>query len=194
MLEALDLVLGADRLSRQSPIDDDFHKGMYLPPAGLGGPTQCRCGGTTVHHPYGDDHRAFRRTVVLFREELLRWNTSSSTPFNDPANLDAAPAIPALRVTFIGRYDPDEDDFEGLDDFFTVISLIPCSFATCLFILPPVTCNITCCSRSRKRSETLLQLRNIATPSIAFDRDHHGINHVLVGGMAWAENRSHPAS
>jgi hypothetical protein len=44
----------------------------------------------------------------------------------------------------------------------------------------------------------LLQLRNIAIdrtpPPIAFDPGHHGVNHVLVGGMAWAENRSHPAS
>ena len=33
VLEAIDLVLGPDRLSRRSPIDEhDFHIGRYLPP------------------------------------------------------------------------------------------------------------------------------------------------------------------
>lgn len=37
----------------------------------------------------------------------------------DAAGLDAAPTVPALRVTFIGRYDPLEDDFEGKTYFAT---------------------------------------------------------------------------
>jgi putative ATP-dependent endonuclease of OLD family len=116
VLEALDLVLGPDRLSRQSPIDEhDFHKGMYLPPADLGGATQADgaeqpCITVTATITGLSDEQ-----LSYFGSYIEWWNTSSSTLFNDPdpAKLDAAPAIPALRVTFIGRYDPDEDDFEG---------------------------------------------------------------------------------
>jgi len=31
----------------------------------------------------------------------------------DPEGVDAETVFPALRITFIGKYDPDEDDFEG---------------------------------------------------------------------------------
>jgi putative ATP-dependent endonuclease of the OLD family len=45
---------------------------------------------------------------------LAPFDTEKQTLYTgDAAGLDKAPAVVCLRVTFIGRYDPDEDDFDG---------------------------------------------------------------------------------
>jgi putative ATP-dependent endonuclease of the OLD family len=116
VLEALDLVLGPDRLSRQSPIDEhDFHQGMYLAPDDSSGDKEA--------HSAKEQRITVTATITALSDEQLAyfgsyiewWDASSYHLFDEPdaAKLDAAPTIPALRVTFIGRYDPDEDDFEG---------------------------------------------------------------------------------
>ncbi len=49
-----------------------------------------------------------------FGGHIELWDTQKLALFDGEAGaLDKAPTIPALRVTFIGRYEPDEDDFEG---------------------------------------------------------------------------------
>jgi putative ATP-dependent endonuclease of OLD family len=137
VLEALDLVLGPDRLSRPSPIDEhDFHLGRYLAPgdqalpaasvAGEAAPQEAEAQGSA-------EEEAAPRIVITatvtglseeqqnhFGDYLEWWNTATRTLFDeaDPAGLDAAPTVAALRVTFIGRYDLEEDDFEG-KTFFT---------------------------------------------------------------------------
>jgi putative ATP-dependent endonuclease of OLD family len=116
VLEALDLVLGPDRLSRQSPIDEhDFYQGKYFVSDDSSGDTKA---------PSAEEPRIIiTATITALSDEQLAyfgsyiewWDASSYKLFDEPnaAKLDAAPTIPALRITFIGRYDQDEDDFEG---------------------------------------------------------------------------------
>lgn len=116
VLEALDLVLGPDRLSRQSPIDEhDFHQGKYYVPDDSSGDTNAASAEepriiiTAIITALSDEQLAY------FGSYIEWWDTASYRLFDEPnaAKLDAAPTIPALRITFIGRYDQDEDDFEG---------------------------------------------------------------------------------
>ena len=62
----------------------------------------------------------------LSEEQLARFggriewlNTADGTLFVEanPAGIDAAAVVAALRVTFIGQYDPDDDDFTGATYF-----------------------------------------------------------------------------
>jgi putative ATP-dependent endonuclease of OLD family len=119
ILEALDLAMGPDRLSRPSPIDDhDFHLGRYLTEANdseieelIGEPEPPkRIVVTVVVTDLSEEQR------IHFGDYIEWWDPSDQTlyeAFDDAAELDGSPALPALRVTFIGNYDPDEDDFEG---------------------------------------------------------------------------------
>jgi putative ATP-dependent endonuclease of OLD family len=117
VLEALDLVLGPDRLSRLSPIDEhDFHLGRYL---------QAETASDTASSEAatGPPQIVVTATVTGLSEEqrsyfgdYIEWWDASKQAFYDtpdPAGLDASPSVPALRITFIGNYDPEEDDFEG---------------------------------------------------------------------------------
>jgi putative ATP-dependent endonuclease of OLD family len=119
ILEALDLVLGPDRLSRSSPIDEhDFHLGEYLAKA-AGQVDQATPAPAKEETP----RIVIEATVTGLSAEqqahfgayIEWWETTKNAFFTeaDTAGLDAAAAIPALRVTFIGRYDENEDDFEG---------------------------------------------------------------------------------
>jgi putative ATP-dependent endonuclease of the OLD family len=128
VLEALDLVLGPDRLSRPSPIDEhDFFEGVYLAPDGEGESGAAGSGTSNSaeedqSQPH-DPHIVITATVTGLSEEqqahfgdyIEWWDTSKQNLFElaDAAALDEAPVVPALRVTFMGRYDPEEDDFEG---------------------------------------------------------------------------------
>ncbi|HEX8011923.1 MAG TPA: AAA family ATPase [Casimicrobiaceae bacterium] len=50
-----------------------------------------------------------------FGDYIEFWDTANDTFYEhpNPAGVDAASITEALRVTFIGWYDPEEDDFEG---------------------------------------------------------------------------------
>lgn len=104
--EALDLVLGPDRLARFPAIEEfDFYNSQYLDPQGnpqplkvevlitdLSPELQNACG---VHLEFW--HEAERRVLQRGEIELA----------NSP------PAVPCLRLETVGRYDPDEDEFEA---------------------------------------------------------------------------------
>jgi putative ATP-dependent endonuclease of the OLD family len=118
ILEALDLVMGPDRLSRPSPIDEhDFHLGRYLGDSNNAGAAQIpnkpqpptRIVVTVFVTGLSEEQR------IHFGDYIEWWDVSKKALYDTPdaAGLDASSAIPALRVTFIGNYDPDEDDFEG---------------------------------------------------------------------------------
>ena len=124
ILEALDLALGPDRLNRTPPIDEhDFYLGQYLP----------------TSEPQAEDNvdAAPAKTAPeitieatisgLSAEQIARfvdyiefWDTKAKA-LNTHANLldiDREKFTEALRVTFKGSYDVEDDDFVG-HTFFT---------------------------------------------------------------------------
>jgi len=124
VLEAIDLALGPDRLSRRPPVDEhDFFQGKYLAPA----PAAPKEGAEPVEGADAAPGEAPKITVEvtiigLSEEQEARFgghvewlNVVTGDFFADanPAGVDAAHIKAALRVTFIGAYDPDEDDFTG---------------------------------------------------------------------------------
>ena len=137
ILEALDLVLGPDRLNRQPPIEEhDFFQGEYTAKAitlkadgvcaidaevtvGEGAPLPAEQRDGVSEAPRIE----ITATVVdLTEEQRARfgnyvefWDSTTDTLYDQPtpAGIDPAHITEALRVTFHGWYDEDEDDFEG---------------------------------------------------------------------------------
>lgn len=133
VLEALDLVLGPDRLNRQPPIDEhDFFKSEYIAKSASsvtatstpedGQPvdastTQGDSG--TVEPPKIE----IEVTVTDLTEEqkakfgnsIEFWDMATGALYAEanPADVDPENISEALRFTFHGWYDPEEDDFEG---------------------------------------------------------------------------------
>lgn len=147
ILEALDLVLGPDRLNRFPPIDEhDFYQGQYIgtsskdaaPAADAGGGNDAVEGAAHVEEvadeaqvesaeQSGPEIRVEATIINLTSEQKSRfgdriefWDTGTNQFYDEPEpeGVDAASIMEAVRVTFIGKYDPDEDDFEG-KTFFT---------------------------------------------------------------------------
>jgi putative ATP-dependent endonuclease of OLD family len=133
ILEALDLALGPDRLNRFPPIDEhDFYQGRYLPtrpPESVG-----EAGNTdqeTENHdtPETADEQPqdikieVEVTVVdlsdeqkaRFGEHVEFWHSEKDEFYTDakPEGVDPEHIAEALRVTFHGWYDVEEDDFKG---------------------------------------------------------------------------------
>ncbi len=125
VLEAIDLALGPDRLSRRPPVDEhDFYGGKYLPTviaqveAGEGGLAE------VAPAKQAEPPKITIEVAItgLSQEQEARfggsieWLDVKSGIFYtaaNPAGIDAATIKAALRVTFIGAYDADEDDFVG---------------------------------------------------------------------------------
>lgn len=138
ILEAIDLVLGPDRLSRRPPIDEhDFYAGQYFAvnaaaadaAAGVVPATEvAECKGelfadsTTVGMPE-NVQIAIEATVTdlsdeqkaHFRDYIEWWNTQDSTFHAGPdvEGIDDEAVVEALRVAFIGEYVAEDDDFGG---------------------------------------------------------------------------------
>ena len=121
VLEAIDLVLGPDRLSRRPPVDEhDFYQGKYLPVAAEGAPEGTAPSDppkitveVTITNLSAEQEARFGANV-----EWLNTSTGNFYEESNPAGVDAADIAAALRVTFIGQYDPEEDDFAG-NTYFT---------------------------------------------------------------------------
>lgn len=143
VFEALDLVLGPDRLGRRPVVDEhDFYHGVYLAPTKkkaandeavpttpvveAGAATVAAQEVAPINLEVGDDEApkiTVEVTITGLSDEQLahfnsfiEWWDNKDNKFYDeanPAGVDAANILPALRVTFIGNYDPEEDDFEG---------------------------------------------------------------------------------
>jgi putative ATP-dependent endonuclease of the OLD family len=106
--EALDLILGPERLYRRPVVDEhDFHCGRYLDDDGR--PVEIRLEAILVNL----SEEARRR----FYRHLRRWSEEESGFVDEAgAGLDTADAEGtswALPLVFIGRYDREEDDFIG---------------------------------------------------------------------------------
>nr|WP_296017118.1 AAA family ATPase [uncultured Acidovorax sp.] len=144
VLEALDLVLGPDRLNRTPPVDEhDFYLGRYLskvkkpdpvkPEAiaqDLPLPVHVGDGAEDAAVDVADESMQIRieATITdLSEEQRVRfgdyiefWDDEQKKLYQaaEPEGIDVATICPAIRVTFVGKYDPEEDDFEG-KTFFT---------------------------------------------------------------------------
>jgi putative ATP-dependent endonuclease of the OLD family len=132
VLEALDLVLGPDRLNRIPPVDEhDFYHGRYTAePSSAAVSDQgssADSGGASIDSSVSVEIQAPRIridvTIIDLSEEQRNrfgdyiefWDVNERKLFEDPKpeGIDGDSISPALRVTFIGAYDPDDDDFVG---------------------------------------------------------------------------------
>lgn len=152
ILEAIDLVLGPDRLSRRPPIDEhDFYVGRYFSVSATGesveNPEESIESGVTEQVAQGvpavEDAETEEESVLdaqesaepeivqikieatimdlsdeqkaHFRDYIEWWNTQDGAFYTLPEveGVDADTIVEALRVTFIGEYELDEDDFGG---------------------------------------------------------------------------------
>lgn len=131
ILEALDLVLGPDRLNRRPPIDEhDFYLGRYVNKM----KNNVFDDGQELVNPSNTPEVAndamttqpiitIEVTIIELNEEqkakfgdyIEFWNSEAFCLFNetDIGGVDASQITEALRITFLGHYDQDEDDFEG---------------------------------------------------------------------------------
>lgn len=106
--EALDLVLGPERLGRRPIVDEhDFHRGQYLGSEGKSVEIEIRAVLTNLS----------AEAKKQFFRHLRRWNEERRAFADEgdsgPEAGDAPGTVWALPVLFIGRYDPEEDDFVG---------------------------------------------------------------------------------
>lgn len=110
VFEAIDLVLGPERLSRHPVVDEhDFFGGKYLTSDSV--PIEIKIETTIVDMT--DEQ------IRHFKDHLEWWNNSTNGLLDGPPpeGTDAVDVIPALRVEFVGMYDADEDDFRGYTSF-----------------------------------------------------------------------------
>lgn len=115
LLEAIDLVLGPERLSRRPIVDEhDFYAGQYLDEEKNPLPIEVE---VVVAGLSEDQQRHFREHVEF-------WDTLKKDFLTGPPahGTDHAHVSPALRVFFKGAYDPEEDDFAG-NTFFAIPAL-----------------------------------------------------------------------
>lgn len=133
ILEALDLVLGPDRLNRRPPIDEhDFFRGLYTFSTNVDmSEGEVEIADDDNPNPLTDEAEGTEEapkieievTVADLTEEqkgtfadyIEFWDSVTTELYDapDPAGVDAANITEALRITFHGWYDDEEDDFEG---------------------------------------------------------------------------------
>jgi putative ATP-dependent endonuclease of OLD family len=102
--EALELVLGPERLGRRLVIEEhDFHVGRYL--EADGNPVEITI--TAVLIEISDEARN------RFHLHLRPWDEGTGEFADETGGPVTSTPVWALPVTFIGRYDRDEDDFVG---------------------------------------------------------------------------------
>lgn len=132
VLEALDLVLGPDRLNRQPPIDEhDFFRGFYTPSSDMATEDTDTVGDDDTPLPITDEgEKAADAPIIeievtvsdlteeqkgVFGDYIEFWDCVEDAfyDFPEPAGVDSEHITEALRITFHGQYSEEEDDFEG---------------------------------------------------------------------------------
>lgn len=166
LLDAIDLALGPDRLNRRPPVDEhDFYQGKYLGEQPEGGDAP------TLEAPKIKIDVTITNLSIEQQARFgghIEWlNTTTGDLYGDanPAGVDAADIVAALRVTFIGEYDADEDDFIG-NTFFTR-SLTEDD--------PPATF-----TKKDKQHCGFLYLRSIRTGSRALSLEHGSLLDIIL--------------
>jgi putative ATP-dependent endonuclease of the OLD family len=114
VIEAIDLCLGPERLSRHPIIDEhDFYAGRYIDAEKK--PLEIKIEVVVVDL---SDEQARE-----FRNHLEWWNETTNTLLDSPPpeGTDHPNVFAALRVGFTGIYDADEDDFTGKTYFLSPV-------------------------------------------------------------------------
>ncbi len=114
MLEAIDLVLGPERLSKRPVIDEhDFYAGRYTDAEGNSVEIKIE----VVVVDLTDEQARH------FRDHLEWWNKDANALLDGPPpeGTDQPGVLPALRVGFTGTYDKEEDDFTGSTYFLSPV-------------------------------------------------------------------------
>ncbi|KAE9627997.1 ATP-dependent nuclease [Parasedimentitalea maritima] len=136
VLEALDLVLGPDRAHRMPPVDEhDFFQGKYLPNE----PKQAGVAAADAADAPAEEAEQVEKAVEVaapviqidatvcdltddqrarFMANVEWWDDDQSSVLEQPTAEQVAAASPCIRVSFIGWYDEEDDDFSG-ETFFT---------------------------------------------------------------------------
>lgn len=118
ILEALDLVLGPDRLSRQPAIDEhDFFRGIYTlekdrSPLDTGTEiAEATAPKIVIEATIAD---LTEKQKGKFGDYIEFWDSATDKLYDEPnpAGVDAVSITEALRVTFYGWYNKEDDDFE----------------------------------------------------------------------------------
>ena len=159
VLEAIDLALGPDRLNRKPVIDEhDFHLGEYLANESEK-PREIRIE-VTITNLNDEQHSRFA--------DYIEWWDNSKDVFHTkppPEDVDDDSIEEALRVTFLGRYDSEEDDFSGKTFFSRSLeeSDSPAPFG-----------------KADKRYCGFLYLRSIRTASRALSLEHGSLLDIIL--------------
>lgn len=106
IFEAIDLVLGPDRLNKFPVIDEhDFYNGIYY----IENENSPLIIIEVLVIDLSDDQ------IRRFRNNIEYWDTTLEIVLGqrDIDSVDDDDVVPALRVKFIGQYDPEDDDFKG---------------------------------------------------------------------------------
>ena len=104
VLEAIDLVLGPERLSRYPVIDEhDFYAGIY------DGENPPEIYIEVLIVDLSDTQ------LIHFKDNIEWWDEANKKFVEGPSpeGTDEATVLPALRLAFSGCYDKEEDDFTG---------------------------------------------------------------------------------
>lgn len=110
VLEAIDLALGPDRISRPDPIDEhDFYGGDYIGPDGQAIRLQIE---VIITQLTDEQQRRFADHLEWWNEE-----TKSLVGRLGAAEVDGVAVGAALRIAFEGAYDSDDDDFKATTCF-----------------------------------------------------------------------------
>lgn len=144
LLEAIDLALGPDRLNRMPPIDEhDFFQGQYLPtrietevvddkpePEANGEVNTVPAEELTAVGTEVEEAPTIRIDVTVvdlndeqkahFGDVIEFWDNEQCKLYEqpNPEGVDPGHISEAIRVTFLGWYEPEEDDFQA-KTFFT---------------------------------------------------------------------------
>jgi putative ATP-dependent endonuclease of the OLD family len=105
VIEAIDLVLGPDRINRPSAIDEhDLYAGRYLDAEGNSVPIRIEA---TIVDLSPEQLRHFKGSLEF-------WDEASGALVNGPpiGAIETSTVTEALRVGFRGWYEPDDDDFK----------------------------------------------------------------------------------
>ena len=160
MCEALDLLLGPDRLSRSSPVDEhDFFERRYLDEDRVPTPIELE----VVLTDLTDE------VLTRFRTHREYWNTATNELLDEtatPEDVDGDDVVPALRIRFEGVYDVEEDEFR----------------AETYFASPPADDGTrrTRVSRAAKRQFGFIYLRALRTGSRALSLERGSLLDVIL--------------